>query len=382
MSWVQKVLDETSAWIDQVATAVLLWRETLRPPRFARLVEQENGVFIVQDSAAPQDAPASSPSRKWVFLRKAPRPKAEIDVPRDPIHIADGAIAPDDAARLAPLLSRARVELVLRPDRFLFRPLQLPRRATDFLEGIIRAQIDRLTPWSAAEAAFGWLPSADAGGDRMTVTIAATARGLLSPYVEAIRGLDVEAVIISTPAPEGHAATIRVLEQKIEGAVEARRMRRGLTVAVVGLAAVCVASIILSSIVGSVLDSRREEIVQKISERRAVLEPDGDANSAASLALQQKKHATPASVLVYDELSRILPDNTYLTEMRIEGDKLQIVGLSPDAPELIHLMEKSPHFTHAAFFAPTTRTPSESRQHFFIEAHIEPVFAAPEAVSQ
>ncbi len=142
--------------------------------------------------------------------------------------ITDGAIAPADAAQLAPRLARARVEIVLRPERFLFRPLQLPRRAAEFLEAIIRSQIDRLTPWSPAEAAFGFLPEPGAASERMNVTIAATARALLSPFVEAVRGLGVETVSISTPAPDGGGATIKVLEQKIEGAVEAQRLRRGL----------------------------------------------------------------------------------------------------------------------------------------------------------
>jgi len=54
---------------------------------------------------------------------------------------------------------------------------------------------------------------------------------------------------------------------------------------------------------------------------------------------------------------------------------LQIVGVTRDAAGLIGLIEQSPHFTRAKFYAPTTRTPGEPGERFHIEAQIKPIFA-------
>ena len=40
----------------------------------------------------------------------------------------------------------------------------------------------------------------------------------------------------------------------------------------------------------------------------------------------------PSSVIVLEVLSQILPDHTYVTELRIEGDKLRVIGVTRDAP--------------------------------------------------
>ena len=90
--------------------------------------------------------------------------------------------------------------------------------------------------------------------------------------------------------------------------------------------------------------------------------------------LEARKRATPAGVIVLEALSQTLPDDTYLSELRIEGEKVQIAGLTRDAPALIRLIQQSQHFSRATFFAPTTRAPTDARERFHIEAHIEPTF--------
>jgi general secretion pathway protein L len=90
--------------------------------------------------------------------------------------------------------------------------------------------------------------------------------------------------------------------------------------------------------------------------------------------LAKRKQTTPSSVMVLEAVSRALPDGTYVTEFRIEGDKVQIVGITRDAPSLIRLMEQSPQFSQATFFAPTTRAQNDPGERFHIEAHLKPYF--------
>src|SRR4029077_18039649 len=83
---------------------------------------------------------------------------------------------------------------------------------------------------------------------------------------------------------------------------------------------------------GDGLDEQKAELTRAISRLRLSLHRGGAGGaSPAQQMLEQRKRETPSSVIVLETLSRILPDHTYVTELRVEGDKLQIIGITHDA---------------------------------------------------
>ncbi|GEC17215.1 hypothetical protein NWI01_31070 [Nitrobacter winogradskyi] len=139
-------------------------------------------------------------------------------------------------------------------------------------------------------------------------------------------------------------------------------------------AGVMAAAILSVSIyLGGRYDDQRQELQQRVSQHRAALRIDQPAGSATTL-LARRKQTSPSSVMVLEAISRAMPDTTYVTELRIDADKMQIVGLTRNAPSLIHLLEQSPQFSRAIFFAPTTRDKNDPGERFHIEAHVMPYF--------
>ncbi|MDB5617779.1 PilN domain-containing protein [Tardiphaga sp.] len=337
-----------SAWTGTVAGAIVAGFDRLVSPRVLRLIEDDRGNFTI-DATGSVAAPAA-------------------------VDYVDGRLS---GADLAPRFRGSRVELVLQPRRFLFRPLELPARAADFLDGIVRAQIDRLTPWSATDAVFGCSPPIPSAPDSITTVVAATTRKVAMSYVEAMSDFHPASVAICAGAGEHHLERIKVFEQKARGHLDADRLGRGLRVGL-GLAAIAaVASAGVAAFMSDRLDAQQDELARKISQRRAIIRASSDGGTRSpAAALEQRKFAAPASVLVLDTLSQVLPDHTYVTELHLAGSKLQIAGITRDAPSLIPLIEQSAHFTRATFYAPTTRSPSDPGERFHIEARIEPKNAA------
>jgi general secretion pathway protein L len=335
-----------TAWTGSVAGAIVAALDRVVSPRVIRLIEDEEGGFALEAQARVENAPV-----RLTFV--------------------DGAFSP---SHLAAVFRGSRVEIVLQPKRFLFRPLELPARAAAFVEGIVRAQIDRLTPWSASEAAFGCTTPTGSGAESVTTVIAATTRKLAMVYVQAASTFHPAAVAICADVAERNAGRVKVFEQKARGGLDPARLGRALLGALGVLAAVAVLSVAFAAYEADHLGAQESELARQISQRRAAIRnaADGGDRSPAAV-LERRKFETPASVVVLDALTQVLPDHTYVTELHLAGGKLQISGITRDAPSLIPLIEQSAHFTRATFYAPTTRAPSDPGERFHIEARVQPV---------
>jgi general secretion pathway protein L len=352
MSILRQFADGYSYWMDGVAAPVVRLLGRLLTPRKVWLVEQADGTFRLQGPVGGQTPSVS-------------------------VRIANGiATCPGDVAAA---VKGSRVELAMLPGRFFFRSLEFPQRASAFLDGIIRAQIDRITPWNADEAAFGWSAPAQIAQDRISLTIAAAARAQIVPFAQALARLGAKSTVVTAVAPDDAAKMpITVLEHRVAGAPAERRVRRVLAFGFLSLGIFAVLAIVSDLVIGNSLRNSQDEVSQRIAERRGIIRAGSDAAGNSALAkLSRLKNQTPASVIALEALSRVLPDLTYVTELRIEAGKLQIVGISNDAPSLIRLIEQSPHFSRATFFAPTTRAPSDPGDRYHIEAQITPIFEPP-----
>jgi general secretion pathway protein L len=359
MKVTDKIRDGFWRWIDLVAAGLVASLGHFRKDRTVCLVEAEPGCFAVR--AADIGASAGSDDLK--------------------LCVENGTFAAPMSARVETALRGSRLELLVRPDRFVFKPLELPSRAAEFLEGVVRSQIDRLTPWSADQAAFGSTMPADLGSGRIVVTIAATAKAMLTPILQTFARAGARSVVIRTApsvvSPDMPA--IKIMEENVTGVLDVNLVRRVLIVTLACALLVSLTAAMVSAFIGGNLQTRQDELARQIARQRSALlmsrNAAGDPRTLAERALLRRKNESPSDVIALEILSKILPDTTYVTEMHIEANKLQLTGITHDAPQLIRLIEQTRHFSQATFFAPITRSPSDSRDNFSIEARMEPNFS-------
>jgi general secretion pathway protein L len=343
-----------SRWIDDVARAILTIAAVFRYRRNYRIVEQDDLAFVV----------------------KAVGRRSTRDL-GSPLRFVEGKFVEDAGARVCSRLAGGQIEIVLARRRFVFRSLELPRQASGFLDAIVRSQIDRLTPWSPAQAAYGCGAPTEMSNSRIEVVVAATARSSVMPFVTALETVKPHSVAVSAaPDAAGKGRTV-VFSQQTNLEMSMRRLRRSLIAAPTAVGLVAAAALAAWIFVGADLGESRLQISRQMAERRvALLSGRPGASEEATAKLAQKKRETAAAVIILESLSQALPDDTYLTELHVADGKLEITGVTRQAAALIGIIEQTDQFKNATFFAPTTRAPQEIGEQFHIEAQIVPYFPA------
>jgi general secretion pathway protein L len=101
-----------------------------------------------------------------------------------------------------------------------------------------------------------------------------------------------------------------------------------------------------------------------------------DTEWASVAQVRSRKRDTPGVLDVWDEITRVLPSHSWLTELRISGapgskeQQVAITGFSAAAASLVGLVDRSALFRDAALTAPISLDHTEDKERFAIQANI------------
>jgi general secretion pathway protein L len=363
-------------WLDTLGSILLVWNQ-IRRARHPFVVSVEGNQIIIRkvdtgriiEPALPRlrsiiAACSEAFGRRGLKLQRKSQGQSEILGVLPP-----GSRVPDDLARA---LMVGLVNLEVPQDSVVLRWIRVPSRAREFLPGIIRNQIEHLSPWPSEQVLHGFdvKPSAD-GPAELDVRVFITSRSFVNNLREQIVtiGLAVDRIFVcgnDTPV----ILWSRIADTSLERAAHTRRMIGGV---IGGLVVVSFCVSFWAFFSASSLRSENEEMASR--SRSIQLQLKGSHSDGSSPPPQRawiSKETSPSVVVVLEALSRALPDSTYLTELSLENAMLRIIGFTEDAPSLIAPLEQSGQFTDVRFFAPTTRSPDTNKYNFHIEAQVVP----------
>ncbi|MEI2454011.1 PilN domain-containing protein [Lysobacter firmicutimachus] len=280
---------------------------------------------------------------------------------------------------LEPLLPPRVAELprwlLLPPASSLRRRLNLPAAAAERLRDVVGFEIDRQTPFTADAVAYDArvLARRDADG-QLDAELVAVPRQVLDPQLAAIGPLASTLSGIEVAGADGAPLGVNLLPP-------AQRSTRSDPFRYWNLALAAVAVLALAAALWQVLENRREAIAdlkQTISRnaagaRQAAIQRQELVDLIQGQAfLDRTRKARPSTVEVIDELSRRLPDGTYLEKLAIEDESLLMIGLSGEASALIGKLQGTPLWRSPALTGAVQPDPATNRDRFTLTAEIGP----------
>lgn len=262
--------------------------------------------------------------------------------------------------------------LCLPADKVLTRSLTLPLAAEENLREVLSFEMDRQTPFTAEQVYYDFSVVARSAAERtLTVDLMLVTRRMLDELLDRLdhRGLHPDRVTINCGERGGFAA-INLLPA-------GKRQRKAVTPQLVNLALGALAVLLLISAASLPLLDKR----QKIKALEPLLETAGanakealrlrkevDQLTANSRFLTDKKQSSRPVLEIMDELTRILPDDTWITRLDIKGSELEIQGQSASAAALIPLIESSSILQNPRFRSPVTQIPRSDVERFHLSA--------------
>lgn len=278
---------------------------------------------------------------------------------------------------LRPVRKKAGVvALDLPAARVLSRRLNLPEAAEENLRQVVLYEMERLTPFRPNEIYFDLgIVGRDPDADRIEVKLDVVPRKFVDGALADLDAIGLRPQRVGVAA-EGLSAAAGA--DLLHATATPKGGRAGTALA--ALLGVLTLGLLVLAVVLPL--ERKQVVTARLTDEVAVLRKktmaaerlaaEIEAVQRNDRAILQRKLQSKRVIAVLDAVTRLLPDDTWLSQMTIRDGKVVLRGFAPAAPELIRLIEDSPNFRNVSMTAQVRRDPRTDRDRFSISFDIVP----------
>ncbi|GGK84883.1 PilN domain-containing protein [Amphritea balenae] len=285
----------------------------------------------------------------------------------------DQASGPEELEQRKALTSLSDQVVLLLPEHYILRKtISLPEATRSKLADVLNFEMDRNTPFKAEEVYFSYRISSHAKEQhKIQVELAIVTRAVLDELLEQLarQGVEPRRVVPQGVVPEEIDNPANDLLQrgepgKSQNGQDSRQRKLWLL-------------ILLGLIVMGAFYQRYQH---QANLQQAVIEPRAQAEHAKQLRdelqllqdnrrfLIARKDPQSSSLVLLSELTRLLPDTTWISRLNLQDGTVVIQGESTNASALIAILEESTLFQDVRFSSPVTINPRSQKERFSISA--------------
>jgi general secretion pathway protein L len=267
------------------------------------------------------------------------------------------------------------LEVRMPRERVLRRIVELPSAASENLREVLAFEMDRHTPFRAEEVYYDHQITGGGGEQPLQVDLVVVPRAAADQAISLVRGWGLEPQHLGVaPAErdraEAPAFDLLPSDGNAAGRSFSGRLSLVLAISVCGLLGVAVylpllqQQDLLAASETRLKQARAEaEVVQSLQERV-------EATVERSRFVEARRGSRPTVSALLDEVSTLLPDDTWVLQLGWRDQRLVVSGYSAKPSALIGLLEESEMLSEVRFNSPVTRDAKVDRERFNLTAAV------------
>lgn len=258
----------------------------------------------------------------------------------------------------------------------LLKQLTLPAATEENLRQVLAFEMDRQTPFRAEDVFFNHdIVARDKELGKITVNLTVLPRQRVDEVLAIVENAGAQASVLEVGREAG--GDIGAANLLPQGDRQEMGPAFGvlnwllLVIAVTLMAALIYLTIDRQRQVLSLLDARADS-ARQAAQAVPILRDKVAAIGKEAGFLHGRKASSVSKVLLLNDLSRLLPDHTWLTKFELTGREVRLTGYSSSSSEVLRLIEASPRFIGARFLAPLTQDTRRNAEKFSLTANLSP----------
>ncbi|WP_299203906.1 PilN domain-containing protein [uncultured Amphritea sp.] len=275
---------------------------------------------------------------------------------------------------LKPIIAKAQNATLCLPEAMILQTrVSVPRNARDYIDNVVRFEMDRLTPFRADQVYFDTGSITDEPGTEQCHTeLYLVPKEKLQGILTQLEQLGINPDrIIPQAFLNRQDSNLNLLPESDEASHRSRYQR-------FQFALVCINLLLIITVISLPLadkETQIETLTDEVSQLRSQAEEVFQIREERQTLFQQQQHYVEltqqkrSTLSLIAELTRLLPDEVWLSKISMQGRSLRIQGEADNASELIALLQNSGKLTDVSFFSPVTQDPRSGKERFMISAN-------------
>jgi len=265
--------------------------------------------------------------------------------------------------------------LFLPRDKTLVKSINLPRATEENLREVLAFEMDRQTPFTADQVYYDCsIHQRDVRGQTITLDLVVSPRKMVDTLLTALFQFGIYPDVVTTNGyGPGEKSAVNLLPP--QGRPRRRKTWNRLNVTLGGVIAV------LAIIAVSFPILHKKQVIRQLQPTLSKLAVEAEKTNQLQNEVEQfvvgtnflvrKRQSTLSVLQIINEVTRILPDDTWISRFDLNGSEIQLQGQSSSAEALISMLESSTIFRNARFRSPVVQNPRTNAERFHLSAEIE-----------